>query len=548
MAIESTGAEESKARRARWIFHPLTSAAIVFFACLIMAGGHLYSPDEEILFRLTEAIATRGEMNIEPLAGFATREGRGGLQYPQYPPLQAALAVPLYGLARLTRPLVSDGAILRRAWETTQYHDFSADAWWNRFWVALLFNALVTALTAALLWSMARRLAGGSRAAASATALLYGLATLALPHSRTFFTEPLAALWLTLALAALLRWQESQAPPEDSAAAPPTDSRGGAPWRWALAAGLAAAAGVWTRVDFPLFLPGISLGVALLAAGGARGWRAARPRLWLRRESLAALIAYGAPLALALAGWALFNRWRFGGVAATGYEDQPESVRFATPLLIGLHGFLASPGKGMFFFSPPLFLALFGWGRILKGRAAWGWAAALSTGIFFLFMCKWQNWAGGWCWGPRHIFQIHAPLALGLAPLAAEAGRSAGRRAILYAALILGLGVQVFGCSQSFIDFYQVFYRPPQPEWAPRALYAPEEIQWLNQHFRVMALPPGNNAGAPRPVSAGALPAPINDSIYVPQNTQWYFYPVMLRAYHMHDFLWLRVLSPAPSS
>ena len=36
-------------------------------------GGHLYSPDEEILFRTTEALATRGCLAIEPLKGFATR-------------------------------------------------------------------------------------------------------------------------------------------------------------------------------------------------------------------------------------------------------------------------------------------------------------------------------------------------------------------------------------------------------------------------------------------------------------------------------------------
>src|SRR5690349_11628879 len=34
---------------------------------LFTAGGHLYSPDEEIMYRVTESIAMRGALDIEPI-------------------------------------------------------------------------------------------------------------------------------------------------------------------------------------------------------------------------------------------------------------------------------------------------------------------------------------------------------------------------------------------------------------------------------------------------------------------------------------------------
>ncbi len=503
----------------------LACAVIVWIACLLVASGHLYSPDEEILFRLTESIARRGEFHIEPLGGFATRAGRGGHQYPQYPPLQPLLATPLYGLARLTRPLVSDAAILSRVWPTIQNHDGSADAVWNRLWVALGFNSLVTAATAALVWLMALRLAGGDRRAAWITALAYALATHALPHSKTFFTEPLAALWLMAALAALLRWHDDE------------QSAGDGKARWPLLAGLACAAGVWTRVDFPLFLPGISIGAGLLAFPGLIARKGICPLRLRRARGWTHLALFLAPVLAALAGKMLFDAWCFGGAGETGYADQPEGVQFATPFFIGLHGFLCSPGKGIFFFSPPLALALFGFGRLGRERPVFAWAAGLACGVFFVLMCKWQNWPGGWCWGPRHIAQLHAPLVLGLAPLL-RPPRKPWIRMAVPVMLAAGLAVQIFGSSQSFIDYYYIFFRTPAEQPNLYALYSPEEEMWLMQTHRFEAL----TAGGPVPFGARMLPAPINDSIYVPQNTQWFAYPAMLLNLKMNDFLWVHLL------
>jgi 4-amino-4-deoxy-L-arabinose transferase-like glycosyltransferase len=65
--------------------------------------------------------------------------------------------------------------------------------------MALMVGPLVTALTGAVLYWTARRLGFRVEVAALA-ALAWGLGTLAWPYSRTLFTEPVAALGLSLAL------------------------------------------------------------------------------------------------------------------------------------------------------------------------------------------------------------------------------------------------------------------------------------------------------------------------------------------------------------
>jgi hypothetical protein len=210
---------------------------------------------------------------------------------------------------------------------------------------------------------------------------------------------------------------------------------------------------------------------------------------------------------------------------------------FATPFLIGLHGFLCSPGKGLFFFSPALLIALFGWRKMSVARPVWTAIAAATGGVFFIAMCKWQNWPGGWCWGPRHIFQIHALLILGIAPLLAPPRTTVVRIAVAVA-MVVGVVVQLLGSSQSFIDFYQEFYgfTPRQPPNF-HALYSPQEDAAIQQAYTILAQTQSGPVASP----AHVLPAPINDSIYVPQSTQWYGYPILIRA-GKHDFFWWHLL------
>ena len=68
----------------------------------------------------------------------------------------------------------------------------------TRFCVSL-FGAFVTAATVALLYALARQL-GYRGGAALGLAAIYGLATTAWPHGRTFLAEPLTAFLLGVAV------------------------------------------------------------------------------------------------------------------------------------------------------------------------------------------------------------------------------------------------------------------------------------------------------------------------------------------------------------
>src|SRR5690606_35998608 len=111
-----------------------------------------------------------------------------------------------------------------------------------------------------------------------------------------------------------------------------------------------------------------------------------------------------------------------------------EGLDFGTPLAAGLYGFLFSAGKGFFFFSPPLILIVLAAAPFARRRPVLAWGVFTACVVFFLVQCKWRNFAGGWCWGPRHIFQLTPLLAL---PVAVWLGEAWGRPAVRVAAAAL---------------------------------------------------------------------------------------------------------------
>ncbi|MCL5270668.1 MAG: hypothetical protein M1457_09005, partial [bacterium] len=233
------------------------------------------------------------------------------------------------------------------------------------------------------------------------------------------------------------------------------------------------------------------------------------------------------------------NALHFGGPFEVGYADQREGVAFSAPALAGLYGFFFSVGKGLFFFSPALALGLVGWGPLWRTpdpRAKAVTAAmALLVVVPLVVHAKWQNWAGGWCWGPRHIFIIHPFLAIPIAAWLAG-GAGAAARIAVPVVFALGVGVQLLGCSQNFIEFYQRFYRSPGDPSADFVLYDPYDQEYWGRYYQLLYRPA--SAGPFRPVPL-APPAPIQHSLYLPGDSVWAGYPVMLREGRLDNF-WVR--------
>jgi hypothetical protein len=349
--------------------------------------------------------------------------------------------------------------------------------------------------------------------------VLWAFGTVAWPHSRTYFTEPLAGLLALLALDALCRWFVI---PLGAAA------RAGERRRHLLVLGACLALGHWTRMDSPALSAGV-LGV--LVVGGE--FKRLSENMRLAPRARFPLAEYAVPVALAAVSYGLlvaFNAWRFdagGSLVGGGYKSQSEGVVFSTPLLVGLHGYLASPGKGLFFFSPALVLGVWGWLRLPADRRWVGLAFVGAYLPFVIAMAKWQNWDGGWCWGPRHIVQVHAPLMLGAVFLFEGTGAACWCRAFaLRFALAAGALVQLYGSSQSSMEFYHEFYRTPADGLAYTLPYREVELMAIAPHFDLRALDPAT--GEPfGPASPLQFPAPMVDSLYIPAHTQWNGYAVL---------------------
>ncbi|MFP4380516.1 MAG: ArnT family glycosyltransferase [Candidatus Sumerlaeia bacterium] len=520
---------------------PRALVLIVLVACMATFSGHIYSPDEEILFRTTEALATRASTAIEPILGFATSPPPGGRkdgrEYAQYGIGQPLVAIPFYYLGRGLGELFSAKAwvALRMRLQTNHpvpYADVRggidmevlARDTASRFGISL-FNIAVTVAGAWVLFLLVQRLTGDEKAAF--WGVLAGmLGSVLWPHSRTFFTETFAGFCLLISLYCLHRSLDEKS------------------WRWTLGAGIAAGYAVLVRMDSLVFMPVMGL-LALYAdylplASICRtkdrirdAWQHATYKPSIQRAAI-----FTIPVLAACAIILLINRVQFGGFFESGYQDQTEGIQFSTPILVGLYGFFLSIGKGLFFFSPVLVLAIFGLRPMLKREPVWGWAMIGLCAIFLAVMSKWRNWPGGWCWGPRHIIQIHwlmiVPLVFWLAQ-----GITRSRRLVLIVLVLIGGAVQLYGASQNFIQYYQIFYRDPTPPSAT-ALYDMQTNQALQQQYALYRRDP--QTGRPTTeMPLNQLPAPVNDSIYIVQNSQWTGYAVMWRL-GVHDVFWLHLI------
>ncbi|MFN8516339.1 MAG: phospholipid carrier-dependent glycosyltransferase, partial [Thermomicrobiales bacterium] len=408
---------------------------------LLTASGHLYAVDEETLFRITEGLSSGIGRAAQRRLGHGGKSQRAdGPLYAQYTPGQPLAAVPLY-LA---------GKVL-----ATRFPP-DASIYILRFCVSLL-GAFVTAATVALLYRFARSLGYGGRVALG-LAMIYGLATTAWPHGRTFFAEPLTALCLLVAF----YWLRVG-----------TETRHGG---WLIAAGIATAAACLVKPHAAIAVP--VLGLYLLArvvrtGEGANGRGVdltPRPPLPrgegvtrsmvsgnegrfrpFARSPLRPCLAYVFGGVLGALPFAIYNARIYGNPLSTGYVAVGDL--FTTPFLTGLYGLTVSSGKGILWYSPPILLAIIGWWGFWRRHGAEA-LACLGLGLVHLaFYSRVAFWHGDGSWGPRYL-TIALPFLMlpALGMLGAQGWRTA--RLVAIAVLVtLGVGVQLLGVLVNF-DWY----------------------------------------------------------------------------------------------
>lgn len=421
----------------------LALSALLLLLCT--ASGHIHSPDGEVNYRTALSLSRLQGYAVEPLPdGFLTRAGADGREYPQYGPLQPLLSVPLVWLGDLLAPAIPPDWLRfqeERLGSTVSMYRSMESRWsgFPGFYPAdhservrriffMLFNPIVAWATVLLLASWARSFPGFGRFWPLLPAA-YLLATYAWPHSRPAFTESLAAFFLLLS--AWFAWRSARTESDRSL------------HLHAVGVGAAAACAVLTRLDSAVALPGL----LLIAVGSFL--HSDRPG---GRKVFA--LAIGATAFLLLASWLpIQNHLRYGAFFVSGYEDAAEGIQFNIPILHALWIYLLSPGKGIFWYSPPLLAALLAWGIFFKRDRFLALGFGCIILAFLFIIGKWQN-LGGWCWGPRHLFQV-TPFLLFPFPflLSGELPEPLRRpaRLILLSTLLLGFLVQFSGVLVDFM-------------------------------------------------------------------------------------------------
>jgi hypothetical protein len=426
---------------------------------LLFGSGHFYATDEETVYSLTESIVERHTLAMpEGAWGLATSGGQDGRQYAVTGPAQSILAVPLYLLGAASEPLLP-GEV--RGYAT-------------RFAVSL-FNPLITAATVALLYALACRL-GARRGAALGLAVIYGLATTAWPHGRTFFAEPLTAFLLLLALYGFRRGTE-----------------GASGWGWLAGGSAALIVALAAKPHAALAVP--FLGLYLLARAtelhvAGRNvrldWRLVLPRV------LAAAI--GALCAVVPLG--LYNFTLFGHPLRTGYGGQSAEGLFVTPFLTGFSGLTISSGKGLFWYSPPIVLAALGWWTFTRRWRAEGLLCLALVVAHFSFYSQVFAWHGDGSWGPRYLMVM---LPFGILPAIAflEGVRARPLRlAIASVVVACGIVVQLLGSAVNF-DWYILRSNQAERHFSPAASPILAHARYLGERvglWRERLWPPADSA------------------------------------------------------
>jgi hypothetical protein len=354
---------------------------------LLTYTPRINSSDGLAMFATAESLIRRGALDIEQLRWMELQQGTYGLDGLLYS--RKGIGVPLALL-----PLVWVGLVV---------------PWFGTVGAALLFNAVVTALTGALLSAYLEQLGYGRRVGV-VVGLTFGLGTLAWPYSKSLFSDPFSGLLLLGAADALLRFRRAE----------------GAVLHLPALAGLYLGWNVAARYAEAIFIPLFGLLLLYYIYAKSRSSPPARAlpplSLWERGlggEGLAFLkpvVAFGTPPLVIGLALVAFNLQRYGSALDTGYLP---NETFSGVWWQGVVGQLVSPGRGLFLYCPVLLLSLGGMPAFVRRCRPEALAGLGVILIHLLLYGKWFMWHGGYAWGPRFMIPTLPFWAMFLAPVVA---------------------------------------------------------------------------------------------------------------------------------
>jgi len=377
----------------KWVF--LLGAAFY----LLSTSGERYTGDGDLVVLVAESMVDRGSVCIQGGRAANTYVLEDGCKVSDYSLGTSLILVPDIVLIRGMEALGLRSGHLYIMMKNILHY---------------LMPSVIGGLTWLLFFLLATWLSGNRRKAFWLT-VVFGTTTTVWYYSRTVFSEGLQTFSLLACVTALYSYRNH-------------GERKSALLMGALAFGLC----VTTKASNWLLLPLIA---------GYLAWGK-----W--RKSTRELLIFGAALFPFLVLQLWFNYFRFGNILDFGYHwGRDQELGFSNSLFFGIWGYLFSPSKSFFLYSPIAFLALWGWKRFFKKNLP---EALLFIGIAVVVVCQygsWWAWHGDWSWGPRFLNVLVPFMALPAVFLFSEGLK---KRRILTGVLIalaaVGFWVQFLGC------------------------------------------------------------------------------------------------------
>ncbi len=284
-------------------------------------------------------------------------------------------------------------------------------------WLAIALAVGVPSVIAAVFLARLARALGLARSHAIMVALVWGLATLALPYSTLLYGNQLAASFLIIGFTILV------------------EVRQGAAARPVAMLGAGAALGMAIACEYPALLVVAPVAIyGLVVLGRRRAW------------SALAWAAVGG--ALPLVAVALYHGSAFGSPLATPYafsvwkEPHTGFMGIGLPHWHALRGTFLGQHRGLLYVMPWIVLAVPGAYALARRHAvevalcAWAVIALVWLNVSI------KPWHGGWATGPRYVVPMLPFLVVlvgGVLPWWRwPAG--AARRGLAIGALVIGLG------------------------------------------------------------------------------------------------------------
>jgi hypothetical protein len=169
--------------------------------------------------------------------------------------------------------------------------------------------------------------------------------------------------------------------------------------------------------------------------------------LWLRPARPMDYLRVFTPPLVAVALTVAYNFAVFQSFAG-GYPTNP----LKGGVLQGLLGILLSPGRGLLIYTPIALFALAAFAPQARESRGKHRLVVIAASVFSLlhiaFIASWPLWWGGYCWGPRLLTEILAPvmvlIAIGLPAINNKGLRYAFTATAVYCFLIQALGVYFY--------------------------------------------------------------------------------------------------------